>query len=254
MQNLNIHPTAIVSNNAQVPNSVKVGPFSIIHDNVFIGEDSNIGSYCEIGIKNAVNSDQELRIGSNALIRSHTVMYSGSSFANFLETGHHVSLRERIQAGENLRVGSYSDLQGDIELGQYVRLHSNVHLGKQTKIGNFVWIFPFVVTTNDPTPPSNVVKGCSIHDFAVIATGSILIPGVTVGENSLVGANSTVNRNVAPFSVVVGNPAKHIKDVRDVLLPDGSGVKAYPWNKNFSRGFPDDVIEGWKNSTINSED
>jgi carbonic anhydrase/acetyltransferase-like protein (isoleucine patch superfamily) len=88
----------------------------------------------------------------------------------------------------------------------------------------------------------------------VIATGSILIPGVTVGENSLVGANSTVNRNVAPFSVVVGNPAKHIKDVRDVLLPDGSGVKAYPWNKNFSRGFPDDVIEGWKNSTINSED
>jgi acyl-[acyl carrier protein]--UDP-N-acetylglucosamine O-acyltransferase len=59
MQNLNIHPTAIVSNNAQVPNSVKVGPFSIIHDNVFIGEDSNIGSYCEIGIKNAVNSDQE---------------------------------------------------------------------------------------------------------------------------------------------------------------------------------------------------
>jgi hypothetical protein len=52
----------------------------------------------------------------------------------------------------------------------------------------------------------------------------------------------------------VGNPAKHIKDVRDVLLPDGSGVKAYPWNKNFSRGFPDDVIEGWKNSTINSED
>jgi acetyltransferase-like isoleucine patch superfamily enzyme len=252
MQNSNVHPTALVNKKVEIPNSVKIGPYSVIHENVVIGEDSVIGSFCEIGIQNSFNLNQELIIGRKALIRSHTIIYSGSKFGDFLETGHHVSLREKIYSGENLRVGSYSDLQGDIELGEYVRLHSNVHLGKQTKIGNFVWIFPFVVTTNDPTPPSNIVKGCTVNDFSVIATGSILIPGVIVGENSLVGANSTVNRNVAPFSVVVGNPAKYIKDVRDLVLPDGSGVKAYPWNRHFKRGFPDDVIEGWNTSTFNS--
>jgi UDP-3-O-[3-hydroxymyristoyl] glucosamine N-acyltransferase len=68
-----------------------------------------------------------------------------------------------------------SDLQGHCEIGDYVRFHSNVHIGQKSKIGNFVWIFPYVVLTNDPYPPSNNLVGVTVHDFAAIATMSVIL-------------------------------------------------------------------------------
>lgn len=239
---MTIHPSALIHPNVRLGRNVVVGPFSVINDNVVIGDDSVIGSHTEIGVPHQDNLGQ-LVIGPRSVIRSHTVLYSGSSFEERLETGHHVSIREGTKAGKNLRVGSYSDIQGNVVIGDYVRLHSNVHLGKQTSIGNFVWIFPFVVTTNDPQPPSEQVLGCKVEDYVAIATGAILLPGVTIGHDSLIGANSTVNKNVDPYSLIVGSPARKIKDVRE--LRDSNSRQSYPWRMNFSRGYPEDVILKW---------
>lgn len=238
-----IHPTALVHPSAQIGKNVSIDAFTIINENVSVGDGSKIGSHCQIGIPNS-NNQTELKIGQNSIIRSHSVIYGGSNFGDFLETGHHVSLREGMEVGLNLRVGSYSDLQGDLRIGDYVRLHSSVHLGKQTQIGNFVWIFPFVVTTNDPMPPSNVVSGCSIEDYSAVATGAILLPGVRIGHDSLVGANSTVNKDVQPFSLVVGSPARRIRDVRE--LNNQEDMQAYPWRKHFRRGYPEEIIKMWE--------
>lgn len=239
---MTIHPSAIIHPNVRLGRNVSVGPFSIINENVVIGDDSVIGSHTEIGVPYQ-DYLGELVIGPRSVIRSHTILYSGSSFEERLETGHHVSIREGTKAGKNLRVGSYSDIQGDVVIGDYVRLHSNVHLGKQTSIGNFVWIFPFVVTTNDPQPPSQQVLGCKVEDYVAIATGAILLPGVIIGHDSLIGANSTVNKNVDPYSLIVGSPARKIKDVRE--LRDSNSRQSYPWRMNFTRGYPEDVILKW---------
>jgi acetyltransferase-like isoleucine patch superfamily enzyme len=239
---MSIHPTAIIHPNTSIGGNVSIDAFTIINESVEIGENTSIGSHCQIGVPHQ-SSDKRLKIGTGSTIRSHSVLYRGSTFGDQLETGHHVSLREGIQAGKNLRVGSYSDLQGDTTIGDFVRLHSNVHLGKQTKVGNFVWIFPFVVTTNDPQPPSNFVLGCIIEDFSAIATGSIILPGVIIGHDSLVGANSTVNKKVEPFSLVIGSPARWIKDVRDLKDPDLK--QSYPWRKHFHKGYPNEILEIW---------
>jgi acetyltransferase-like isoleucine patch superfamily enzyme len=238
-----IHPTALVHPSATIGDHVSIGPYTIIEENVQIDDGTSIGTHCHIGLPYS-NIHSPLKIGRNSVIRSHSIIYGGSFFGDSLETGHHVSLREGMKVGQNLRVGSYSDLQGDLEIGDYVRLHSNVHLGKQTRLGNFVWIFPFVVTTNDPMPPSNLVAGCNIEDYSAIATGAILLPGVTVGHDSLVGANSTVNKNVEPFSLVVGSPARRIRDVRE--LANSENAQAYPWRKHFRRGYPEEVIKMWE--------
>jgi acetyltransferase-like isoleucine patch superfamily enzyme len=238
-----IHPTAVIHPKAKLGNAVSVGAFSIVNENVEIGANSIIGSHCEIGISRPDNHEN-LVIGAESIIRSHSVLYAGSKFGNKLETGHHVSIREGTKAGDNLRVGSYSDIQGDLVIGNFVRLHSNVHLGKQTTIGNYVWIFPFVVTTNDPQPPSELVLGCQIEDYVAIATGAILLPGVHVGHDSLVGANSTVNKNVEPFSLIVGSPGRKIKDVRDLKSADSR--QSYPWRMHFRRGYPEEVIRSWE--------
>lgn len=85
-------------------------------------------------------------------------------------------------------------------------------------IDNFVWIFPYVILTNDPTPPSEVIRGVHIKPFAVIATGAVLMPGVIVESDSLVAAGTIVTKNVEKYEVIAGNPGKVISDVRNIKI------------------------------------
>lgn len=250
-----IHTTAIVSPGAKLGNNVSVGAFSIIYDNVEIGDDTIIESHCEIGYPSKLANGRPLIIGEKSLIRSHSIFYEGSTFGDFLITGHRVTIRELTQAGQSFQIGTLCDIQGHCEIGNYVRTHSNVHIGQHSKIGSFVWIFPYVVLTNDPHPPSDTCIGCEIGDYASIATMSIILPGVKVGEHSLVAAHSSVNKDVEPRTVVGGSPAKFLCATSKIKLKDGTGRQAYPWTTHFHRGYPEDVVKMWaaRDKTIPGE-
>lgn len=241
----NIHHTAIVSAHARLGKNVSVGPFCIIHENVEIGDNTIIEAYSEIGYPTLLAKEKKLIIGADSLIRSHAIIYIGSCFAEKLITGHRVTIRENTKAGINFHVGTQTDIQGDCEIGDYVRLHSEVHLGKLTKIGNFVWIFPYVVATNDPHPPSNYLIGVTIEDYASIGAASVLFPGIKVGRGSLVAAHSSVTRDVEAETVVRGSPAKKCAMTREILRKDGSNQTAYPWTTHFHRGYPQEIIDKW---------
>jgi acetyltransferase-like isoleucine patch superfamily enzyme len=240
-----IHSTAIISPEAKLGSNVSIGPYSIIYPNTVIGDNTTIGSHCEIGHPTPLAQGVPLTLGAGSLIRSHSIFYEGSTFGEKLVTGHRVTAREATRAGVNFQIGTLCDIQGHCSIGDYVRFHSNVHIGQHSTVGNFVWIFPYVVLTNDPHPPSEVMTGATVEDYAAIATMSILLPGVTVGKGALVGAHSSVNRDVAPDTVVAGSPAKFICETSKVKLKDGSGNAAYPWRKHFHRGYPEDVIAAW---------
>jgi len=240
-----IHPSAIISPAAELGNNPEVGAFTIIHGNVKLGNNVVIGSHCEIGLPSVHDDDKPLVVGDDALIRSHSIFYQGSTFGRRLVTGHRVTVREQTVAGENFQIGTLSDVQGHCRIGDYVRFHSNVHIGQSSDIGDFVWIFPYVVLTNDPHPPSNVLLGVRVDDYAAIATMSVILPGVTVGSGALVGAHSSVGRDVAPDTVVAGVPAKLICNAADIKLKDGTGKTAYPWRNHFHRGYPKHIVELW---------
>jgi UDP-3-O-[3-hydroxymyristoyl] glucosamine N-acyltransferase len=240
-----IHPTAIVSPEAKIGDNVSVGPFTIIHKNVVIGSNTNVGSHCEIGVYTPLADDEYLTIGESSLIRSHSVLYMGSTFGAHLTTGHRVTVREKTKAGRNLQIGTLSDIQGHCEIGDFVRFHSNVHIGQHSKIGNYVWIFPYVVLTNDPHPPSDVMLGVTIEDYVAIATMSVILPGAVLKSGALIAAHSSVSRTVDSDTVVGGSPAKFICNTEQIKLKDGSNLSAYPWRKHFHRGYPDDVVSQW---------
>jgi acetyltransferase-like isoleucine patch superfamily enzyme len=240
-----ISPTAIVSEKARIGQNVSIGPWTQVHDNVVIGDDVVIDGHCEIGYPSQLAEGRPLVIGAGALIRSHSILYEGSEFGPGLVTGHRVTVREKFVAGRNLQVGTLCDFQGHATVGDYVRTHSSVHLGQGTTIGDFVWIFPYTVFTNDPHPPSEVRLGVSVDDFAVITTMVTILPGVKIGARSLVGAHSLVSRDVPPGTVVAGVPAKVVGDVENVRMRDGSRRAAYPWTEHFRRGYPADVTRDW---------
>lgn len=243
-----IHPTAIISKEALLAKNVKVGAYTIIHKNVVIDEGTVIGSHCEIGhpVHNFITTTP-LRIGKNSFIRSYNTFYEGSIFGENLVTGHHVTVREKTIAGRNLQIGTLCDIQGTCEIGDFVKFHSNVHIGQLSKIGNYVWIFPYVVLTNDPHPPSNIRMGVTLENYVAIATMSVILPGITIREGALIGAHSSVSRDVEADTVVAGSPAKYICDTHKIKLKDGSNNSAYPWRRHFHNGYPPEIINEWLN-------
>jgi len=240
-----VHSSSYVSPGAKLGDDIEVGPFSIIHENVILGNRVKVGSYCELGISTPLGDGTPLIIGDNSLIRSHSVFYESSSFGPGLTTGHHVTVREKTIASAGFQIGTLSEIQGDCSVGDYVRFQSNVFVGKKTTVGNFVWILPYVVLTNDPTPPSNILIGCTIEDYACIAAASVVLPGITVGHHSLVAAHACVTKNVPPNMVVAGVPARVVGNTKTIKLRDGSGRPAYPWTHHFTRGYPDSVTADW---------
>lgn len=239
-----IHQSAVVSPKAKIGANVKIGAFCIIYENVEIGDNTVIEPYCEIGVSNGLSEGITLKIGKDSHIRSHSIFYEASQFGEKLVTGHRVTVREKTIAGKNLQIGTLSDIQGHCEIGDYVRFHSNVHIGQKSKIGNFVWIFPYVVLTNDPHPPSDTLLGVTVYDYAVIATMTVILPGTTIAQGVLVGAHSSLKGDTKPDMIYAGSPAKKICSTSRIKLHNGSG-DAYPWRKHFHRGYPDELVKQW---------
>ena len=249
----NIHPTALISTNAEIGSDCKIGPYTVIHPNVRIGNGVEIGAFCELGISTPLGDGSPLVISDHSLIRSHSVFYESSIFGINLVTGHHVIVRENTHAGKGFQIGTLSEIQGDCLVGDYVRFQSSVFIGKKTTIGNFVWLFPYVILTNDPTPPSNVLMGCTIEDFASIAAASVILPGVRIGRNSVIGAHSCVTKDIPSDLYAYGSPARVIGNAREIKLRDGErDVPAYPWTLHFHRGYPPEIVKEW-NADLNDK-
>lgn len=242
--NVTIKEGVIVEDDVTVGDDCYIDYGCIIRSGVTIGSGSYIGPQCILGEfqmdfhKNRTEDIiHPLSIGKNALIRSHSVLYGGSTIGDSFQTGHHVTVREKTRAGKCVRLGSLTDIQGHCEIGDYVNAHSNVHIGMHSKIGNYVWIFPYCVFTNDPIPPSELEKGCIVQDYAVIATGTILLPGIRMGKHSFVGAGSVVTKDIPDKMFAVGCPAKIKGEVSQIKHPETS-ESAYPWPNRFGRYMP----------------
>ena len=243
-KNVVIRDNVVIEDGVTINDNCYLDYGCIIRRGVTLGENSYVGSYSILGEhqmdfhnNRKEPPKHELLIGKNALIRSHTVLYSGSSFEEGLQTGHHVTVREGTKAGKNLRLGTLTDIQGACEIGDHVNMHSNVHVGRQTKIGNYVWIFPYTVFTNDPIPPSEIMKGCNVEDYSIVATGTIVLPGLNLGENSFISAGAVVTKDIPDGMFAVGCPAKIKGSVSQLKHPE-TGDDAYPWPRRFDRYMP----------------
>jgi acetyltransferase-like isoleucine patch superfamily enzyme len=231
-----------ISPKSKIGRNVKIGDNSTIYDNVEIQDDSIICNDTVIGeplaayYHDAAYKNPATVIGPRSLVRSHSIVYAGCAIGAGFSSGHRIMIRENTIIGENCSIGTLSDIQGDVRIGMYCRLHSNVHISKTSAIGDFVFMYPFSVMTNDPYPPSEDVKGGQIGSYTQVGVHAVILPGVRVGENCLIGANSVVTKKLEEFSLAMGDPAKVVMDIRQYVVM-GKG-RPYPWMKRFKRGMP----------------
>ncbi len=249
-----------ISPAAKIGNNVKIGDNTTIYDNVIIGDNTVISSDCIIGeplysyykdIDNYVNP--ETIIGKNSFIRSHCIFYAGSTFGAGLITGHRATIREKSVIGDSCLISTLVDIQGNCKIGNYSRIYSNVHIGECTEIGDYVFIYPYTIFTNDPQPPSDVLSGAKVGDYSIITIHCCVLPGVTIGTNCLIGANSVISRDIENYSFAIGTPAKRIKDIREIPSKKNAIEHYYPWQYNFERGMPWEKIgfDEWQKTKEN---
>jgi acetyltransferase-like isoleucine patch superfamily enzyme len=197
-------------------------PLVRIHPGVILGPDAVLGDYVIIGITpRGVPADSlQTVIGTAANLRSHTVIYAGNTIGNRFQTGHGVLIREMNQIGDDVSIGSHSIVEHHVKIGDRVRLHSGVFIPEFSVLEDEAWVGPHVSFTNALYPLSPSAKkslaGPHLLRGAKIGANATILPGVVVGRNALVGAGSVVIRDVPDGKVVVGNPARVIKDVCDI--------------------------------------
>lgn len=196
--------------------------FKQIYDAVVLGENTTIEDFCIIGVPARGHNpgDIETIIGSGAHIRSHTVIYAGNRIGNAFQTGNKVNIRELNTIGDHVSIGTLSVIEHHVTIGDHVRIHSQVFVPEYSIIEAGAWLGPNVVLTNAKYPLSPDVKeslkGPTIKKGAIIGANATILPGVVIGESSLIGAGSVVVHDVPEGAVVVGNPAKIIKYINEL--------------------------------------
>jgi acetyltransferase-like isoleucine patch superfamily enzyme len=194
----------------------------IVHPNSVLGPGAIVEPYVVLGLPPRGRRDGELElvIGADAHIRSHTVIYAGNVIGRRLQTGHGVLIRESNQIGDDVSVGSHSIVEHHVRIGDAVRIHSNVFIPEFSVLEAGSWVGPNVVFTNAIYPQGAGVKdslqGPILREGAKIGANATLLPGVVIGRDALVGAGAVVVADVPDGKVVVGNPARIVRDVREI--------------------------------------
>lgn len=233
-----------ISSKAEIGTNVKFGNYVTVYDDVVIGDNVVIDSYSEIGLKNG-NQKGKLIIGQDSRIRSHSIIYAGSSIGNGFLIAHNSIIRENCEIGEKFQIGANCLIQPNCKIGNYVRIIANSMITHNSTIHNYVWIFPGATFTSDPKPPSSDnLKGPTVEDYAIISSGAILFPGINVGKDAIVAAGCVLTKDLKEGMIAKGIPGKVTGKVSDIKMPDKKNA-AYPWRKHFHRGYPDHIIKEW---------
>ena len=160
-------------------------------------------------------------IQENALIRSNTIIYGKVRIGKNFRSGHHVLIRENTVIGENVLIGSNVIIEGHVRIGNNVSIQSNVYIPTNSFIEDFVFIGPNAVLSNDKYPPMRKItelRGPVLRNGVSVGANATILPGVEIGEGSMVAAGAVVTKNVPPWKLAVGNPARFTELPEDLKV------------------------------------
>jgi acetyltransferase-like isoleucine patch superfamily enzyme len=200
--------------NTVVYGNIQFYPNIIIEDHVVIGHPSvselkdcllPSHEYKSVEELYSDKSKNITTIGSNSIIRSGTVIYSGVTIGNNFDCGHNVLIRENVVIGDSVYVKSYTEIMKNVKIGNHCRLAGII--ADNSTIADNVSSFGILTHKYERhfTPAMSQLPGPTVHKGCIIGRGAMLIGGIHVYENSVIGVNTVVNFDVPPNSLVVGS-------------------------------------------------
>ncbi len=220
-------PGLLVGAGVELPDSVEIGGHVVIHRGTIVGEGvviqdgAILGKPVALGPQSTASRERPppLRIGEGATICAAAVVLAGASISAGAVVGDRAHVRERAAIGEGSVVGAGSAVDNDVTIGARVRIQTGCYLTAFSLVEDDVFVAPGVFTTNDntmarhPPAPEFVVRGACLRRACRVGARAVLLPGIEVGEEAFVAAGSVVTRDVPRRTLVMGTPARVVREV-----------------------------------------
>lgn len=212
--NIKLHQSSKIYGNSTIGNG------TIILENVTLGYPEHV-ILMDIMKQNKKIEDYDFPgcdVGPNSIVRPGTTIFSNVKTGDKFKTGHNALIREKTTIGNNVLIGSNVIIDGNVTIGNNVSIQGNVYIPTDVTIEDNVFIGPCVVLANDKYPIRKKYNpmGPILRKGASIGANATILPGVEIGEGAIVAAGALVTRNVPPWKLAIGFPAK-IEDLPEDL-------------------------------------
>jgi len=164
----------------------------------------------------------KVEIGEGALIGGHVIIHSGVRIGAGARVGDHAQIRDGAEIGAGSTVGSYVSVDPGVVIGERVSVQTRCYITGGTRIEDDVFVGPGVTLTNDNTMNRHgdefEFEGPLLRRACRVGGGATLCPGVEIGEEAFVAAGAVVVADVPARAVVMGMPARVVRDVPEADL------------------------------------
>ncbi|HWH05677.1 MAG TPA: DapH/DapD/GlmU-related protein [Gaiellaceae bacterium] len=205
-----VHETAIVY------------PGTVLGDGCRILENAIVGKQPTLSPRSTAARGEPLppaELGPGTVVSAGAVVFAGARLGARVIVGDQALVRERVALGDDVVLGRGSVVENDTTVGAWTRIQADAYVTAYSVVEEHAFIAPCVVTTNDNLMGlrrgDKVLAGPTIRRGARIGGGAVLLPGIEIGEQAIVGAGAVVTKDVPARQVVVGNPARYLRDVRE---------------------------------------
>ena len=209
-----IHPTATVY------------PGTVLGEGVRVLENAVVGKQPALGPKSTAKREElpPLELGPGTIVSTGAIVFAGSRIGARVIVGDQACVRERVTVEDDVVIGRGSLVENDTTIGALTKIQADAYITAYSTLEDNVFIAPCVVTTNDnfmgrTEQRHELIAGPTIRRGARIGGGAVLCPGIEIGEEAFVGAGAVVTKDVPARTLVVGNPARVLREVSaDELL------------------------------------
>ncbi len=222
-----------ISSNAKIYEGAVVEEGAIIHDfaviypNVVIKNGAEIFEHCVVGrqpkapgctSRKLSEEFRETVIGKETILSPGCIVYAGTQIGNNTLLGDNCSIREDCRIGNYCIISRNVSVNYNTIVGNRTKIMDNTHITGNAVIEDNVFISVLVATTNDNTMgreeyDEDHVGGPHIKRNTTIGAAANILPNTIIGENCIVGAGAVVTKDIPDNKVVMGVPAKIIRDV-----------------------------------------
>lgn len=223
---------AVIEDNCNIDKNVMIQNNVIIHSNTEIGSCTKILDETILGrkpvatgsIERKIDDDLDnLKIGSGSVIGVASTIYKGTYVGNNVLIADNASIREECYIDDGCIISRGVTINYNTKIGKRTKIMDLTHITGNMVIEDDVFVSVGITSTNDNTMGrtqygEDHIKGPVIKKFATIGGGACLLPGVEVGENTVIGMGAVVSKNIPSKKVAMGIPAKVVKDVSEDLI------------------------------------
>jgi acetyltransferase-like isoleucine patch superfamily enzyme len=206
--------------------SVEVADTAIVYPGTVLGHGCRILDYAVVGKQPTLGPRSTtkhedlapLELGPGTIVSTGAIVFAGTRVGARVIVGDQACVRERCDVGDDVVIGRGALVENDTTIGQLTKIQADAYITAYSTLEDQVFVAPRVITTNDNfmgrTEKRHALrKGPTIRHGARIGAGAVLCPAVEIGEEAFVGAGAVVVKDVPPRVLVVGNPARVLRDV-----------------------------------------